>query len=160
MESRGGRNSSLVFCTNGVLLRVLVSKGSSRGKKEKASKKVQNVLADITHIIVVWILSDKYFPSFWVGFCCLLYDSTMISPNLSTGAFILASCFILSRIDCLSESCFERIRSFTLVHLMFLTQCFDSRMKFMKGIASPISCLQYSGALLVWYLLVIWSAKL
>ncbi|KAL4379539.1 hypothetical protein GQ457_02G018740 [Hibiscus cannabinus] len=42
LESKGGRHSSIVFCTNGVLLRVLVS--SSRSKREDIS--------DMTHIIV------------------------------------------------------------------------------------------------------------
>ncbi|XP_039058827.1 DExH-box ATP-dependent RNA helicase DExH6-like isoform X2 [Hibiscus syriacus] len=41
LESKGGRHSSIVFCTNGVLLRVLVS--NSRSKREDIS--------DITHII-------------------------------------------------------------------------------------------------------------
>ncbi|XP_021300774.1 DExH-box ATP-dependent RNA helicase DExH6-like isoform X1 [Herrania umbratica] len=42
LESKGGRHSSIVFCTNGVLLRVLVS--SSRSKREDIS--------DMTHIIM------------------------------------------------------------------------------------------------------------
>ena len=41
LQSKGGRHSSVVFCTNGILLRVLVGKGS-----------VSSV-SDITHIIVV-----------------------------------------------------------------------------------------------------------
>ncbi|EPS69371.1 hypothetical protein M569_05391, partial [Genlisea aurea] len=51
LESKGGRHSSLVFCTNGILLRVLVSKGPGRSKK-KASKSSLNSFLDITHIIV------------------------------------------------------------------------------------------------------------
>ncbi|XVF14443.1 hypothetical protein REPUB_Repub09cG0060600 [Reevesia pubescens] len=42
LESKGGRHSSIVFCTNGVLLRVLVANG--RSKKEDIS--------DMTHIIM------------------------------------------------------------------------------------------------------------
>ncbi|XWS41018.1 hypothetical protein CRYUN_Cryun17cG0045200 [Craigia yunnanensis] len=42
LESKGGRRSSIVFCTNGVLLRVLVS--NSRSKREDIS--------DMTHIIM------------------------------------------------------------------------------------------------------------
>ncbi|XP_039047444.1 DExH-box ATP-dependent RNA helicase DExH6-like isoform X2 [Hibiscus syriacus] len=41
LESKGGRHSSIVFCTNGMLLRVLVS--NSRSKREDIS--------DMTHII-------------------------------------------------------------------------------------------------------------
>lgn len=44
LENKGGRHSSIVFCTNGVLLRVLVS--NSRSKREDIS--------DITHIIMVF----------------------------------------------------------------------------------------------------------
>ncbi|XP_051151910.1 DExH-box ATP-dependent RNA helicase DExH6 [Andrographis paniculata] len=50
LESKGGRHSSLVFCTNGVLLRILVSRGSGRTKKK--AKKKSNSISDITHIIV------------------------------------------------------------------------------------------------------------
>lgn len=41
LQSKGGRHSSVVFCTNGILLRVLVGKGSV------------SYISDITHIIVV-----------------------------------------------------------------------------------------------------------
>ncbi|CAH2059991.1 unnamed protein product [Thlaspi arvense] len=40
LQSKGGRQSSVVFCTNGILLRVLVGKGSV------------SYVSDITHIIV------------------------------------------------------------------------------------------------------------
>lgn len=49
LKSKGGRQSSVVFCTNGVLLRVLVGKGGGSS------------VPDITHIIVV-----THF--------CLIYD--------------------------------------------------------------------------------------
>ncbi|CAA2971721.1 D -box ATP-dependent RNA helicase D 6-like isoform X1 [Olea europaea subsp. europaea] len=44
LESKGGKHSSLLFCTNGILLRVLVSKG--------AFKDTENYVSDLTHIIV------------------------------------------------------------------------------------------------------------
>ncbi|KAL6570508.1 hypothetical protein OROGR_000058 [Orobanche gracilis] len=50
MESKGGMHSPLVFCTNGILLRVLVGRGSGRTKK--FLKKMANSDFDITHIIV------------------------------------------------------------------------------------------------------------
>ncbi|CAI9754477.1 unnamed protein product [Fraxinus pennsylvanica] len=44
LESKGGKHSSLLFCTNGILLRVLVSKGASKGS--------ENYVSDMTHIIM------------------------------------------------------------------------------------------------------------
>lgn len=52
LEYKGGRHSSLVFCTNGILLRILVGKGTSRTESKKASEKAQTALSDLTHIIV------------------------------------------------------------------------------------------------------------
>ncbi|GFP96380.1 probable ATP-dependent RNA helicase ythdc2 [Phtheirospermum japonicum] len=50
LESKGGRHSPLVFCTNGILLRVLVGRGN--GRTNKSSKKKGNNDFGITHIIV------------------------------------------------------------------------------------------------------------
>ncbi|OWM73264.1 hypothetical protein CDL15_Pgr001378 [Punica granatum] len=52
LESKGGRNSSIVFCTNGVLLRVLITGGVSGSKKENLAKDSKDAVSDITHIIV------------------------------------------------------------------------------------------------------------
>uniref|UniRef100_A0A7N2MTK1 RNA helicase n=1 Tax=Quercus lobata TaxID=97700 RepID=A0A7N2MTK1_QUELO len=41
LESKGGRNSSIVFCTNGILLRVLISEGAGR-LKQKAERNLQS----------------------------------------------------------------------------------------------------------------------
>ncbi|CAN0914016.1 DExH-box ATP-dependent RNA helicase DExH6 [Linum grandiflorum] len=49
LESKGNRNSSIVFCTNGILLRVLVSGGTSLSS---SSSKRGEELSGITHIIV------------------------------------------------------------------------------------------------------------
>lgn len=54
MESEGGRNSSIIFCTTGVLLRLLVNMGSNNLGKE--SSKTRDAITGpdgITHIIVV-----------------------------------------------------------------------------------------------------------
>ncbi|EEF42011.1 ATP-dependent RNA helicase, putative [Ricinus communis] len=51
LESKGGKNSSIVLCTNGVLLRLLVSRGTRRSKK-KSSKNAKDDISNITHIIV------------------------------------------------------------------------------------------------------------
>ncbi|KAJ8753423.1 hypothetical protein K2173_019822 [Erythroxylum novogranatense] len=51
LERKGGKHSSIVFCTNGVLLRVLVSRGIS-SKRERSNKLAKEDISDITHIIV------------------------------------------------------------------------------------------------------------
>ncbi|KAL3633801.1 hypothetical protein CASFOL_022563 [Castilleja foliolosa] len=50
LESKGGKHSPLMFCTNGILLRVLVGRGN--GRTNKSSKKTENNDFGITHIIV------------------------------------------------------------------------------------------------------------
>ncbi|MBA0665842.1 hypothetical protein Goklo_002315, partial [Gossypium klotzschianum] len=60
LESKGGRHSSIVFCTNGVLLRVLVA--NSRSKREDIS--------DMTHIIMVLMsatLDSERFSQYFGG---------------------------------------------------------------------------------------------
>lgn len=52
LESKAGRHSSIVFCTNGILLRMLVSRGADRSKADASNKETKHNLADITHIIV------------------------------------------------------------------------------------------------------------
>ncbi|XP_020599675.1 DExH-box ATP-dependent RNA helicase DExH6-like isoform X2 [Phalaenopsis equestris] len=51
-ESKGGKNSSIMFCTNGILLRLLIGRGANASEmaKKKGSKK--DTLLEITHIIV------------------------------------------------------------------------------------------------------------
>ncbi|KAI3457677.1 hypothetical protein Pfo_014340 [Paulownia fortunei] len=78
LESKGGRHSSLVFCTNGVLLRVLVSKGSGRMKR-KSSKKMPNGVSDITHIIVDEIHERDRFSDFMLA---IIRDMLPSYPHL------------------------------------------------------------------------------
>ncbi|CAK9324402.1 unnamed protein product [Citrullus colocynthis] len=52
LESKGGRHSSIVLCTNGILLRVLVSEGLGKLRMEASEKSRKNVVSDLTHIIV------------------------------------------------------------------------------------------------------------
>ncbi|PON35523.1 putative ATP-dependent RNA helicase YTHDC [Parasponia andersonii] len=49
LESKGGMHSSIVFCTNGILSRVLVSNGVNIEAKKRRKKQD---LSEITHIIV------------------------------------------------------------------------------------------------------------
>lgn len=51
LESKGGRHSSIVFCTNGVLLRLLIFNGGNRSKE--VSSRAKDDVYSITHIIVV-----------------------------------------------------------------------------------------------------------
>ncbi|KAK4437453.1 DExH-box ATP-dependent RNA helicase DExH6 [Sesamum alatum] len=78
LDSKGGRHSSLVFCTNGVLLRVLVNKGSGK-KKKKALKKMLNVGSDITHIIVDEIHERDRFSDFMLA---IIRDMLPSYPHL------------------------------------------------------------------------------
>lgn len=62
LEFKGGKHSSLMFCTNGVLLRKLVGSGGA-GEATGDSVWDETVGLDATHVIVVksilWIgLSD------------------------------------------------------------------------------------------------------
>ncbi|XP_021824850.1 DExH-box ATP-dependent RNA helicase DExH6-like [Prunus avium] len=52
LESQGGRHSSIVLCTNGILLRLLVSRGTGRSKAGDSNKETKQDDNDITHIIV------------------------------------------------------------------------------------------------------------
>ncbi|XP_041991533.1 LOW QUALITY PROTEIN: DExH-box ATP-dependent RNA helicase DExH6-like [Salvia splendens] len=79
LETKGGRQSSLVFCTNGVLLRVLVNKDNSSTKRKKASKKGQSSVADITHIIVDEIHERDRFSDFMLA---IIRDMLPSHPHL------------------------------------------------------------------------------
>lgn len=52
LESKGGRNCSIVFCTNGILLRVLVARGNHKAGKKTSKKGANDEVSDVTHIIV------------------------------------------------------------------------------------------------------------
>ncbi|KAL7128647.1 hypothetical protein ABFS83_13G008200 [Erythranthe nasuta] len=67
LETKGGRNSSLVFCTNGVLLRLLVEKGSTKKKTKSSKKKKPNALSEITHIVVDEIHERDRFSDFMLA---------------------------------------------------------------------------------------------
>ncbi|KAM7497850.1 hypothetical protein LguiA_022264 [Lonicera macranthoides] len=76
LESKGGKDSSIVFCTNGVLLRVLVSKGSERVASKKRSK---DDLSDITHIIVDEIHERDRYSDFMLA---IVRDMLPLHPHL------------------------------------------------------------------------------
>ncbi|KAL9241714.1 hypothetical protein vseg_015792 [Gypsophila vaccaria] len=51
LDTAGGRHSSVLFCTNGVLLRVLVS-GGVPGSESASSNASRKIMSELTHIIV------------------------------------------------------------------------------------------------------------
>ncbi|CAH8385689.1 unnamed protein product [Eruca vesicaria subsp. sativa] len=67
LQSKGGRHSSVVFCTNGILLRVLVGKGSV------------NYVSDITHIIVDEIHERDCYSDFMLA---IIRDLLPSNPHL------------------------------------------------------------------------------
>ncbi|GLT94049.1 hypothetical protein SLE2022_118120 [Rubroshorea leprosula] len=79
LESKGGRHSSIVFCTNGVLLRVLVSKGSSRFNIEASNNHAKPDVSDITHIIVDEIHERDCYSDFMLA---IIRDMLPLHPNL------------------------------------------------------------------------------
>ncbi|XP_073281505.1 DExH-box ATP-dependent RNA helicase DExH6 [Primulina huaijiensis] len=80
LESKGGRHSSLVFCTNGVLLRVLIGKGIGRTNKKDSKKMANGVsVSDITHIIVDEIHERDRFSDFMLA---IIRDMLHSYPHL------------------------------------------------------------------------------
>ncbi|KAL6529829.1 hypothetical protein OROGR_015452 [Orobanche gracilis] len=77
MESKGGMHSPLVFCTNGILLRVLVGRGS--GGTKEFSKKMANSDFDITHIIVDEIHERDRFSDIMLA---IIRDMLPLYPHL------------------------------------------------------------------------------
>ncbi|KAK6919770.1 Helicase-associated domain [Dillenia turbinata] len=67
MESRGGRNSSIVFCTNGILLRLLISAGVGSSKAEISHLSRNGILSEMTHIILQDGCLDLGFPTSVLG---------------------------------------------------------------------------------------------
>ncbi|CAI0461166.1 unnamed protein product [Linum tenue] len=76
LESKGGRHSSIVFCTNGVLLRVLVSSGTSLSK---SSSKHDVEMSGITHIIVDEIHERDRYSDFMLT---VIRDMLPLYPHL------------------------------------------------------------------------------
>nr|XP_043639978.1 DExH-box ATP-dependent RNA helicase DExH6-like [Erigeron canadensis] len=79
MDTKGGRRSSIVFCTNGVLLRVLVTAGNGRFRYEASSKMAKDAFPDITHIIVDEIHERDRFSDFMLT---IIRDMLPLYPHL------------------------------------------------------------------------------
>lgn len=59
LESKGGKQSSIMFCTNGVLLRLLISRGTNVTNEETATKPLKEGFLGITHVILVRIVFQR-----------------------------------------------------------------------------------------------------
>ncbi|KAK6784734.1 hypothetical protein RDI58_018189 [Solanum bulbocastanum] len=79
LESRGGKQSSIMFCTNGILLRVLITNGSASFNKEAPGKMGKDPISDITHIIVDEIHERDRYSDFMLA---ILRDLLPSYPNL------------------------------------------------------------------------------
>ncbi|KAL7215628.1 hypothetical protein ACSBR1_027724 [Camellia fascicularis] len=79
LETKGGKNSSIVFCTNGVLLRVLVSKGTERLNAETSKRLAKDAVSDLTHIIVDEIHERDRYSDFMLA---ILRDMLPSYPQL------------------------------------------------------------------------------
>ncbi|WOK99561.1 DExH-box ATP-dependent RNA helicase DExH6 [Canna indica] len=64
LESKGGKHSSIMFCTNGVLLRLLISRGSNLTSAEAGNRKMEDYFQEITHVIVDEIHERDRFSDF------------------------------------------------------------------------------------------------
>uniref|UniRef100_A0A7N0RJX1 RNA helicase n=4 Tax=Kalanchoe fedtschenkoi TaxID=63787 RepID=A0A7N0RJX1_KALFE len=78
LESKGGKNTSIVFCTNGILLKILVSKGSMSSTSDTKNK-TNDVLSKLTHIIVDEIHERDRYSDFMLA---LLRDELPFYPHL------------------------------------------------------------------------------
>ncbi|TVU34999.1 hypothetical protein EJB05_16861 [Eragrostis curvula] len=64
LESKGGKNSSIMFCTNGVLLRVLIGRGTNTSSNKQNKRSSDDAIMGITHIIVDEIHERDRFSDF------------------------------------------------------------------------------------------------
>lgn len=76
LESKGGKNSSIMFCTNGILLRILIGTGANQSKMEATLAPIKDAVSEISHIIVVITIAFVYetltftFYMFYLTFRC------------------------------------------------------------------------------------------
>ncbi|XP_074309023.1 DExH-box ATP-dependent RNA helicase DExH6 [Silene latifolia] len=78
LETKGGRQTSVMFCTTGVLLKVLVS-GGANGSQSESSNHSRKVISEITHIIVDEIHERDHFSDFMLT---ILRDLLPMYPRL------------------------------------------------------------------------------
>nr|TKW16987.1 hypothetical protein SEVIR_5G335400v2 [Setaria viridis] len=79
LESKGGKNSSVMFCTNGVLLRVLIGRGTNTSKTRNPKRSLDDAILGISHIIVDEIHERDRFSDFMLT---ILRDLLPVYPHL------------------------------------------------------------------------------
>ncbi|XP_078176454.1 helicase in vascular tissue and tapetum [Carex rostrata] len=79
LESKGGKNSSIIFCTNGVLLRLLIGRGANLSKTRSTKLPLDDSISEITHIIVDEIHERDKFSDFMLA---ILRDLLPLLPHL------------------------------------------------------------------------------
>lgn len=79
LESKGGKNSSVMFCTNGVLLRLLIGRGANTSKSRNRKRSSDDAILGITHIIVDEIHERDRFSDFMLT---ILRDLLPVYPHL------------------------------------------------------------------------------
>ncbi|AQL00170.1 DExH-box ATP-dependent RNA helicase DExH6 [Zea mays] len=79
LESKGGKNSSVLFCTNGVLLRLLIGRGTNASKARNQKRSLDDAVLGITHIIVDEIHERDRFSDFMLT---ILRDLLPLYPHL------------------------------------------------------------------------------
>ncbi|XP_077253368.1 DExH-box ATP-dependent RNA helicase DExH6-like [Tasmannia lanceolata] len=79
LESKGGKQSSIVFCTNGILLRMLINMGMGIPKTETTPESLKSGIFEITHIIVDEIHERDRFADFMLA---ILRDLLPSCPHL------------------------------------------------------------------------------
>ncbi|XP_003567152.2 DExH-box ATP-dependent RNA helicase DExH6 [Brachypodium distachyon] len=79
LESKGGKNSSIMFCTNGVLLRLLIGRVTNMPKAKNPKRSFDDAVMGITHIIVDEIHERDRFSDFMLA---ILRDLLPVYPHL------------------------------------------------------------------------------
>ncbi|CAO2166535.1 unnamed protein product [Urochloa humidicola] len=79
LESKGGKNSSVMFCTNGILLRVLIGSGTNTTKTRNRKRSLDDSILEISHIIVDEIHERDRFSDFILT---ILRDLLPVYPHL------------------------------------------------------------------------------
>ncbi|BAD53353.1 putative DEIH-box RNA/DNA helicase [Oryza sativa Japonica Group] len=79
LESKGGKNSSIMFCTNGVLLRLLIGRVTNISKEQNQKRSFDDAVTGITHIIVDEIHERDRFSDFMLA---ILRDLLPLYPHL------------------------------------------------------------------------------
>lgn len=79
LETKGGKHSSIMFCTNGILLRVLVGKGFSKSNRKSEKMRSNEGTFEVTHIIVDEIHERDSYSDFIIA---ILRDMLPSYPHL------------------------------------------------------------------------------